>query len=1103
MANIQNNKLKLEEHQEKAYKNVEKLFGEKGKAAVIFPTGCGKSFVVLKYILEHPDERILFLSPRNAIKDQMYEYIVRFIGGDFRPIEEIQAESGNMKNAAKQYIPNIECMLYQTIMGIDEKDNIDELITRLNPDVIVIDEMHHLKTSKETSIDDDIENDIDIEEDEVGNDDRASQENKWGQKFKRLLKMCPQAKLLGLSATPIRNDGANVVERLFEDAIADEISLLEAIEAGIIYPPKYVVPDFIREDELESLLEKINSVEDERKEELKAEYDELVKKSDKANGIPDLLKENIIEQDGKYIIFCKDIEDMKDKMSKAKEWFGEIDGEPEIYGIHSKDNTSSKQLQTFNNSSSKHLKLMYCVGMIDEGVHLNNISGVILAAKTGSRPTYLQRIGRAISSGRDKKQSLVIDLVNNNEILADEHNTQYGYEISDLEALEKLVDWIENQNDGKWPEYAEDKSTKEKAMARRLARINNKYLKYVENSDLLEELNEDSIDEIQQILQLGKTIGMFENFITIDFGNNTSNGIDVSIDNFLHGIEIKGVRRDFREILDHDYINININMQNYEEYKAWCEEHNKKPHQRHIRAAIKRDKETEEQRENRLCRARYTFFTKIKEKEELSEEEKKLKRLYEELDEVYKEKSVHMQNYEEYKTWCEEHARKPRSKNVIGAKKREEENEDQKENRLATARANFFLKRREQLTQEEEKIKKLYEELDEQYIEKSTQIKNYEEYKAWCDKHQRLPKTSVNGVIVKAAQNCGEETEEQIEVRLSRSRSYFDKKIDLSEEEEKIKLLYAELDEKYKEKNVHIKNYEEYKTWCAKNGRLPRTQIVLNGERVKKTKKGEKETEEQIEQRIARGRTTFFSRERLTEEEKKIKILYEELDELYKEKSVQIRNYEEYKVWCEENGREPRKSVYVKGKRTEAVKEGEKETEKQREQRLGLCRESFLKKIKSKNKLSEEEVVIKRLYEELDELYKEKSVQIRNYEEYEEWCKEYGKLPRTCVKVNGKSISLAKDGEKETEEQREQRLGSYRSNFFKRKIKGKKKLTEEEEEIKRLYEELDELYGKKQPARNIAPTVRNVSIGESQEANEFIEGITSEQTKEGVTHNDE
>lgn len=41
-------------------------------------------------------------------------------------------------------------------------------------------------------------------------------------------------------------------------------------------------------------------------------------------------------------------------------------------------------------------------------------------------------------------------------------------------------------------------------MARRLARINNKYLTYVQNPDLLEELNEDSIDEIQEILQLGK-----------------------------------------------------------------------------------------------------------------------------------------------------------------------------------------------------------------------------------------------------------------------------------------------------------------------------------------------------------------------------------------------------------------------------------------------------------------------------------------------------------------------------------------------------------------------------------------------------------------------
>lgn len=120
--------------------------------------------------------------------------------------------------------------------------------------------MHHLKTRKagidSEDITDEIDDDIVNGKDIIDNEERINQENKWGQKFKQLLEMYPQAKLLGLSATPIRNDGTNVVEKLFEDAVAEELSLLEAIEAGIIYPPKYVVPDFIREDELESLLEK-------------------------------------------------------------------------------------------------------------------------------------------------------------------------------------------------------------------------------------------------------------------------------------------------------------------------------------------------------------------------------------------------------------------------------------------------------------------------------------------------------------------------------------------------------------------------------------------------------------------------------------------------------------------------------------------------------------------------------------------------------------------------------------------------------------------------------------------------------------------------------
>ena len=579
MANTENSKLELLPHQNEAYQAVIKKFEEKGKAAVIFPTGCGKSFVALEYILKHPDERVLFLAPRRAIANQMYEYIVRYIGGDTRSIEEIQKEYGtgnnpseSLKLAARSYIPNIECMLYQMISAYGERQSVDEILNSLKPTMIIVDEMHHLKTkSIRATAGSNVVEDNEEYEEEFSN--RIERENKWGKKFKKFLEDNPQAKLLGLSATPIRHDGANVVERIFKDAVASQKSLLEAMEEGIIYPPKYVVPDFVREDELETLLEKIEQAEGARKEELKAEYDELALKSANAPGIPQLMEENISEKDGKYIIFCKDISDMKEKMANAKEWFGKIDEEPEIYGISSQDNTSAEQLQSFNNSKSSHLKLMYCVGMIDEGVHLNNVSGVILATKTESRPVYTQRVGRCISSKKNGKQAIVTDLVNNNEILSNKEEVEYGYEINDIEALQQLIDWINNKNNGKLPEYSAEKSQKEKTMARRMARINNKYIKYAQNQEMIKQLDKEEQDKIQDIIELGNTIGLFSKAIKLDFSDEEQRQEDL-INQFIDGIAIKGVRKDFVRLLQE-----RLREGTFKEVMQFCEKNGRLPKQ--------------------------------------------------------------------------------------------------------------------------------------------------------------------------------------------------------------------------------------------------------------------------------------------------------------------------------------------------------------------------------------------------------------------------------------------------------------------------------------------------------------------------------------------
>ena len=205
--------------------------------------------------------------------------------------------------------------------------------------------------------------------------------------------------------------------------------------------------------------------------------------------------------------------------------------------------------------------------MIDEGMHLSDISGVILSSKTGSRPTYLQRIGRGISSGKNKKQALVIDLVNNNEILYDS-KVQHGYEVNDLELLQELVEWVEN-NDGELPEFDEEKTTKERTMAKRLARINNKYLKYVDNDELTDYLDDYKRKQIGDIIALGSTIGMFEDTIELDLSEEERK-IETFIDTFLDDIEIKGVRREFRDMLMQQIV-MSVNLKNALKIKKWCE----------------------------------------------------------------------------------------------------------------------------------------------------------------------------------------------------------------------------------------------------------------------------------------------------------------------------------------------------------------------------------------------------------------------------------------------------------------------------------------------------------------------------------------------------
>lgn len=83
-----------------------------------------------------------------------------------------------------------------------------------------------------------------------------------------------------------------------------------------------------------------------------------------------------------------------------------------MYTLHfTCDAPQAGEFTAFKKDDSKHMKLLFCIDMLNEGIHVDDVDGVILLRPTVSPIIYLQQIGRALSAGSEKTP-LIFDLVN-------------------------------------------------------------------------------------------------------------------------------------------------------------------------------------------------------------------------------------------------------------------------------------------------------------------------------------------------------------------------------------------------------------------------------------------------------------------------------------------------------------------------------------------------------------------------------------------------------------------------------------------------------------------------------------------------------------------
>lgn len=355
--------INLKPHNIETYKKVVDKIQETGRVAVIHPTGTGKMFIALKLLEENKGKKAIYLAPSNAILHDVKKNIF--------------AEGMTMAD-----FPSLKRLTYQKLASLS-----DEEIEKLDADIIILDEFHHCGAPE------------------------------WGKGIDRLIQRNERAKILGLSATPLRYfDGLrDMADELFENNVASEMSLEEAIERGILPEATYVSALYGYNQQLESIQEKINKIKDiDKQQQAQRLLNGLRAKLDAdTRNLSDLFFTYMQNPNGKYIIFCRNIENMNEKIEQAHEMFGRVNPNITVRTVSSKIKESDRILTEFEQDKDEGtLKLLYVVNMINEGYHIRDLDGVIMMRPTFSPTIFTQQLGRALTVGGDKKP-VVLDLVNN------------------------------------------------------------------------------------------------------------------------------------------------------------------------------------------------------------------------------------------------------------------------------------------------------------------------------------------------------------------------------------------------------------------------------------------------------------------------------------------------------------------------------------------------------------------------------------------------------------------------------------------------------------------------------------------------------------------
>ena len=233
----------------------------------------------------------------------------------------------------------------------------------------------------------------------------------WAQSVQKLLRMCPQAKVLGLGVP----NGAPVcaaAQELFADCIVSHMTVAEAMAAGTMpVPSAYAALLWPQEEELATLRARIkNLCMPKGDTSLRVQYEELSWSLRQVENLTVLLPRLLSDTSGHYLVLFESAAYQEKLGAELEQLLRTVDPAVRFYVADHACFADSAAVETFLSDTAPGPKVLLCVNAPGVQQPLEGLAGVILVRQSSLMSTFKQMLCRALVAAGSRSVP-VFDLV--------------------------------------------------------------------------------------------------------------------------------------------------------------------------------------------------------------------------------------------------------------------------------------------------------------------------------------------------------------------------------------------------------------------------------------------------------------------------------------------------------------------------------------------------------------------------------------------------------------------------------------------------------------------------------------------------------------------